>query len=344
MLNFCVLGTGLMGSRHALNVAENPRATLHCVVDVDPGAAQRVASEYGAKVAPDVGTALADPEVDVVMITTPASSHCELAIAAARAGKAIFCEKPLAEDIPSAREAVREVEKAGVASWMGFMKRFEPSHYALIQAVKAGEIGEVGMVIVTNRDPKLTLLDLMRTNHETAPYPLLRESTVHDFDLVRALLDEEPVQVYVVGSSMVDKRVAGLAEIDAAMTTLTTASGQLIHINNHYGAWYGYDQRIEVVGSKGMLRAENRPTTSLVRYMPDGATHDRLFSGPPDTNLYFHYKYEEAYRRELDLFIDAVESGAKPLITVEDGYRAQLLVEAAVESMQTNSPVKVPKA
>ena len=330
-----------MGTRHARNVAKTPRATLHSVVDIDRSAAERLASTHRAKVAPDLVSALADPEVDAVIITTPAGSHCELVVAAARAGKAIFCEKPLSTEIPSAREAVREVQTAGVPSFMGFMKRFEPSHHALIEAVQAGEVGRVEMVILTNRDPVVTIVDLMRETHETAPYTLLRESTVHDFDLARALLSEEPVEVYVMGSSLVDDEIAEMGEIDAAMTTLKTAGGQLCQINNIWRTVYGYDQRLEVFGSKGMLRAENRPTTSLVRYTADGALHDRLLSGPPDYSQPFLYKYAEAYPRELDHFIDAVQRGVQPAITVEDGFKAQLLVEAAVKSIQTDSPVMV---
>lgn len=340
MLNFCIVGTGLMGTRHAQNISENRRSNLYSVVDINLQAAKYVAEKYGAKIAPDIYSALDDKHVDVVMITSPASSHCELAISAARAGKAIFCEKPLAEDIRDAEKALKEISKAGVPSWMGFMKRFEPSHYALIRAVNSGEIGEIHMIVITNRDPKLTLLDLMRENHESAPYSLLRESTVHDFDLVRSLLLEEPTQVYVEASSMVDEKVKALDEIDSAMLILKTHSGTLIHINNYYGACYGYDQRIEVVGSKGMLRTENGPTTNLVKYSHDGSKHDRLFSGPPNMELFFQHKYEKAYIKELDLFIDAIESGQKPLVTVEDGYKAQVMVEASVESLKTGTVVK----
>ena len=125
------------------------------------------------------------------------------------------------------------------------------------------------------------------------------------------------------------------------MTTLKTASGRLCHINNIWRTAYGYDQRVEVFGSQGMVRAENRPTTGLVRYTAEGALHDRLLSGPTDSDRFFLYKYEEAYRRELDHFIDSVEAGVRPAITVEDGLRSQLLVEAAVKSIQTNTPVRV---
>jgi len=262
-------------------------------------------------------------------------------VAAARAGKAIFCEKPLAEDIPTARAAVEEVRKAGVPSFMGFMKRFEPSHLALIQAVKAGEIGDVELVLLTNRDPKVTLLELSRETHQTAPYTLLRESTVHDFDLARALLDDEPVEVYVAASSLVEPELGRLGEVDAAMTTMKTGRGALCHINNIWRTTYGYDQRLEVHGVKGMLRAENRPETGLVRYTDAGVLHDRLLSGPPGGSQFYFYKYAEAYPGEMNHFVESLEEGRRPMVSVEDGYRSQLLVEAAVESLKTNRPVRV---
>jgi myo-inositol 2-dehydrogenase/D-chiro-inositol 1-dehydrogenase len=341
MVRFCIFGAGRMGRLHARTISKNPKASLCYVIDVVPEAATSLASTYGATVAPDAETALADPEVDAVIITTPAGAHVDLLVAAAQAGKAIFCEKPIAEDISSAEAAVHEVEQAGVPTFMGFMKRFDPSFSAVEDAVRAGEIGTVELVILTNRDPKVTILELMKETHETAPYTLLRESTVHDFDMARALLGEEPAEVYVAASSLVDPEIAKLGEIDTAMTTLKTASGALCHINNTWRTVYGYDQRVEVFGSEGMLRAENSPATGVVRYTAEGAWHDRLFSGPPDSNDFFMYKYAESYLREMNHFIEALESGVPPRISVEDGFRTQRLVEAAVESLKTNLPVVV---
>ena len=341
MVRFCIFGAGQMGRRHARTLAEHPKAEVHSVCDLLADAAADLAGRHGAIALSNPESALADPAVDAVVITTPASSHAELVVAAARAGKAIFCEKPLAEDIPTASAAVEEVRKAGVPSFMGFMKRFEPSHLALIQAVKAGEIGDVELVLLTNRDPKVTLLELSQQTHHKAPYTLLRESTVHDFDMARALLDDEPVEVFVAASSLVEPELGRLGEVDTAMTTLKTGRGALCHINNIWRTTYGYDQRLEVHGAKGMLRAENRPETSLVRYTAAGALHDRLLSGPPDGSQFYFHKYAEAYPGEMNHFVEALEAGRRPMVSVEDGYRSQLLVEAAVESLKTNRPVQV---
>ncbi len=341
MLGFCIFGAGQMGSVHAQCIAANPKASLRKVVDVNHQAAEDLASRYGATVAADPETALADPEVDAVVIATPPAFHCDLVVASARAGKAIFCEKPVSEDIASARVAVQEVQKAGVPGFMGFMKRFYSGFRAVEEAARAGSIGTVEMVFVTNRDPKVTILDYLKATHESAPYALIRESTVHDFDMIRALLGEEPVEVYVAGSSKIDPEIAALNEIDTAMITLKTASGALGHINNSWRAVYGYDQRVEVFGSEGMLRAENRPETSTVRYTAEGALHSRLFSGPPSMDQFYLHMYADTYGAELSHFIEAVEKGTPPKISIEDGLRSQLLIEAALESIRTNRPVEV---
>ena len=341
MLQFCVFGAGRMGRKHAASLSALPDVRLRYVVDVEPEAARNLAAQYGAAVAPDAATALADPQLDAVIIATPALSHAELLVASARAGKAIFCEKPLATSISESLTVAREVRRAEVATCMGFMKRYEPGHYALHEAIAAGEIGKVEMVVLTNRDPKVTILGLLKEQHEVAPYTLLRESSVHDFDMARWMLGEEPVEVYVAGSALVDAEIAALGEIDTAMITLKTASGALCQINSSWRAVYGYDQRVEVFGSEGMLRAENRPVTSLVRYTRKGAFHDPLLSGPPGSNEFFLYRFAEAYPREMALFVDALKTGSRPMCSVEDGLRAQLIVEAAVESMKTNRPARV---
>ena len=151
----------------------------------------------------------------------------------------------------------------------------------------------------------------------------------------------KPVEVYVAASSLVEPELGRLGEVDTAMTTLKTARGALCHINNIWRTTYGYDQRLEVHGAKGMLRAENRPETNLVRYTAAGALHDRLLSGPPDGSQFYFHKYAEAYPGEMNHFVESLVEGRRPMISVEDGYRSQLLVEAAVESLKTNRPVQV---
>ena len=201
-------------------------------------------------------------------------------MAAARSHKAIFCEKPVAARTEDAIAAAKEAEHAGVPNFVGFMKRFDPGFQSLLEAVRDGVIGSVELSLITNRDPKVTILDLLRSTHETAPYALLRESTVHDFDLQLAILGPDIREVYAAGSALVSPQIAALDEIDTAMVTLRSASGALGHINNSWRAVYGYDQRIEVMGSEGMLESRNRPVTTNVLYSSSGAHQEPLFSGP----------------------------------------------------------------
>ena len=343
MLRFAIFGAGQMGRVHARSIAGDPNALLHSVVDISDEAAQNLATQYGAKVEPDAETALADPALDAVIISAPSGAHLDLVLASAQAGKAVFCEKPLAEDVNRAKIAVEQVLQTGVPTFMGFMKRFWPGFRSVEERLRAGLIGDPEIIILTNRDPQVTIIDYLVERHDTAPYCLLRESTVHDFDMARALLGEEPVEVFVASSSLVHPRIAEVGEIDTVLTTLQTASGKLCVINNSWRSCYGYDQRVEVMGSKGMLRAENRPETSAVLYTPEGALHDRLYSGPPDFHQFYLHLYAPTYPAELAHFIEVVEKGVPAKSNVVDGLRAQMLVEAAVQSVATGLPVKVPE-
>lgn len=339
MLGVCLCGAGRMGKVHARSLSLNPQARLLYVADVFTDAAETLAARYGARSTGDLEVALADPALDAVIIATPSLTHPDLLITVARAGKAIFCEKPLALETRRAIQAAAVVRQAGVPNMVGFNKRFDPSHAALATSVHAGQIGQVEMVLLTNRDPRVTIIDYLKATHDIAPHALVRESTVHDLDMARWLLGAEPVEVYAAGSALIDPEIAALDEIDTAMFTLKTAEDALCHINNSWRAVYGYDQRIEVFGSQGMLRAENRPTTSVVYYSAEGARHDRLFSGPRDSNEFFLHRYAESYQNEMNYFVESLCAGVKPSPSIEDGLRAQLLVQAAVDSLVSHKPV-----
>jgi myo-inositol 2-dehydrogenase / D-chiro-inositol 1-dehydrogenase len=339
VIRFCVVGTGRMGRLHATNIAEHPRAKLRFTFDADQASAQALGSHLGAEVARSLEEAVEHDEVDAVVVAVPATAHAEVIVAAARSHKAIFCEKPVAARTEDAIAAAKEAEHASVPNFVGFMKRFDPGFQSLLEAVREGVIGSVELSLITNRDPKITILDLLRSTHETAPYALLRESTVHDFDLQLAILGPDIREVYAAGSALVSPQIAALDEIDTAMVTLRTASGALGHINNSWRAVYGYDQRIEVMGSEGMLESRNRPVTTNVLYSSSGAHRPPLFSGPDGTNDFFMFKYEQAYKHELDYFITCLETGESMSPSLADGVRAQLLVEAAIESLVEKRPM-----
>jgi myo-inositol 2-dehydrogenase / D-chiro-inositol 1-dehydrogenase len=333
-----------MGRLRATAIARHPSARLVAVFDTDHEACERLAAEFQVDAVGSADAAIARSEA--VVISTPSKSHAELVIAAAGRGKAVFCEKPLALDVEAATAAVAAVEAADVPSMVGFSKRFDPARRALEDSVRAGEIGRVEMVLLTNRDPNTIgfrpLIDYLRELHATAPFGLIRESTVHDFDTARALLGDEPTELYAIGSNLSSSEMAEFSEPDTVSVTMRTASGSICHINGSWRTSYGYDQRIEVVGSTGMLRVENGPRPPVVRYDETGRHTGRMFEGPPGNFDNWMFAFAEAYPAELNHFVDCVLAGRRPMVSVRDGLRAQVLVEAAVASLRSGSPVAVP--
>jgi myo-inositol 2-dehydrogenase/D-chiro-inositol 1-dehydrogenase len=326
MLRFALFGAGRIGAMHAANIAANPRAALHCVYDVHAPTATKVAQAHGARVAPEVAAALA--EVDAVLIASSTDTHVDLITAAARAGKPILCEKPIDLDIRRVERCRQEIAGLNVPVQIGFNRRYDPSVRALAEAVWAGEIGALELLIITSRDPALASMEYMRVSGG-----IFRDMTIHDFDLARFVLGEEPAEVYATGSVKVEPALAEIHDVDTAMVVLKAASGTLVHINNSRRAVYGYDQRVEAFGSKGMLQSDNRRATTLRRY-------DAGRTDAQDPLLHFFIqRYAEAYVHELNDFIDVVERGRKPTVDFEDGRRALIIADAAWESVHSGRAV-----
>jgi myo-inositol 2-dehydrogenase/D-chiro-inositol 1-dehydrogenase len=328
MLRFAQFGAGRIGAIHAANLAALNETQLLHVVDVNADAARTLAARHGAQVS-SVTAALADPNVDAVIIASSTDTHADLAIAAARAGKAIFCEKPIDLSLKRVDACLAAVKKAKVPMFVGFNRRFDPSFAALHARIAQGDIGSVEQVIISSRDPGLPPISYLKVSGGQ-----FRDMTIHDFDMARWLLGEEPVELFAYGTCLVDPAVAKVGDTDSAMVVMKTASGKLCHINNSRRASYGYDQRLEVHGSKGRLMAGNRTATTVE--LADGAA---VTSEKP---LYFFLeRYADAYRAELSAFVDAVVN-RKPLpVTAHDGRQAIVLAEAAVKSLKTGRPVRL---
>jgi myo-inositol 2-dehydrogenase/D-chiro-inositol 1-dehydrogenase len=314
---------------HAENLVRRTDARLLYVVDTKAAAAKALAEPLGAKQA-TAEEVFADRNVKAVLIASSTGSHADLSIAAARAGKAIFCEKPVDLTMAKTELCIREVEKAGVPMFVGFNRRFDPSFRALKTRLDAGEIGRVEQVIITNRDPGLPDLRFLRTSGG-----LYLDFTIHDFDMARWLLGEEPVEVFAWGAVLVDKRVKTVGkDIDSAMLLLRTASGRMCHINNTRRAVYGYDQRIEVLGEKGMLRAENLTPTTVEQFGASSTAKDNPWPN-------FQTRYAEAYAAEVGSFIRSVERGEPAEVGPRDGREVLVLAEAAFKSSQSGKPVRI---
>ena len=265
MIRFAVLGCGRIGRMHADNLAAHPKARLVWAYDVHRPAAVAVAEAHGCRVAGSVAEALGDANVDAVLIASSTDTHVELITAAAKAGKAILCEKPIDLDLAKVDACWAEIGGLGVPIQIGFNRRYDPSFNAVAKAIRGGEIGDLRQVIITSRDPEIPPVAYMKVAGG-----LLRDMTIHDFDLARFMLGEEPVEVAAFANALIAQEVRDLGEHDTAMILLRTASGRQCSITNYRKATYGYDQRVEAVGELGMLKAENRR-----------AHHGRALGRPP---------------------------------------------------------------
>ena len=329
MIGVAVLGAGRIGKYYARNVTLNPRCKLVAVADPVKEAASALAQNLGCEGMTDVRAAIARPDVNAIVIGTPTDTHVDYTLDGARRGKAVLCEKPIDLDIKKADAAVAEIEKLGAKVMIAFNRRFDPSSQALKKAIDAGAIGDVHQVIITSRDPSPPPATY------TGSGGIFRDMTIHDFDMARFLLGDEPVEILASATCLVDPAIGKAGDFDTLMVIMRTASGKQCHINNSRKAVYGYDQRFEVFGSRGMLMNDNLRASTL-RSFTETQTEVR----EPLLNFFLE-RYEAAYRQELDAFIDAVADNKKMPVTARDGRQALRLADAALESATTGKMVKV---
>jgi myo-inositol 2-dehydrogenase/D-chiro-inositol 1-dehydrogenase len=332
MIRIAVLGAGRIGRIHGRNAASHPNARLVAVADPHAPSAEALAEATGAEVA-GLDAIVERSDVDAILVCTPTTTHADLIERGARAGKAIFCEKPV--DLSSARieSCLAAVEKAGAPLMIGFNRRFDPNFASLRRRLADGEVGDVELVTILSRDPGPPPVSYIATSGG-----LFRDMMIHDLDMARfLLLGDEPVEVHAVGSSLVDPAIGHAGDVDTAAVLLKTASGRIVQISNSRRATYGYDQRVEVHGSKGMIRAGNIHRTTV-----EVATASGISADPVQD--FFLERYAEAYRAELTAFLDAVTAGTKPEPSGQDGLKAQRLADAATESAQSGKPVRLDRA
>jgi len=328
MVEFCLVGGGFIGPLHAANIAAHPSARLAWVVDLDLAVAEKLAGKHGARATASLDAALADTAVGVVMICTPPRTHAAIIERAARAGKAVFCEKPVDLDLVRVDACAKVLEDTRTPFFVAFNRRFDPSHRALFDAIRAGDIGRPEMLVLSSRDPEISPPDYVAA----MPYGIFYDTMIHDFDMVRWLLADEPVEITARTACMLDTTENPHRDPDTAMVMLTMASGALVHVNSSFRAVYGYDQRIEAFGAKGMLISHNHQPTLLERYDAAGIRRDPLLR-------FFIERYAESYARELDDFIRAIGEQRPPTIGLDDGRRALRIAEAAVASAKSGKSV-----
>ena len=331
MLRIAVLGCGRIGQMHADNVAKHPRAQLVAVYDVYAPAAEKVALAQGVPAAASAEEIFSSPEVDAVLIATATPTHADYIEKAIAAGKAVLCEKPIDLNLERVNACAAKIGNTRLPIQLGFNRRYDPGHSAARAALLNGEIGDLHQVIITSRDPGLP----PRAYLEAAG-GLFRDMTIHDFDLARFMLGEEPTEVFAIADALVDPALgAELKEVDSAMFILRTASGKQCTINNSRAAVYGYDQRVELLGSNGMLISDNRKPHELRRFT------GKSVEGSEPYQFFFLERYHDAFMAEIDGFVDCVEKGAAPLASFEDGRKALILAEAAYLSLRERRLVRV---
>jgi myo-inositol 2-dehydrogenase/D-chiro-inositol 1-dehydrogenase len=323
-----LLGAGRIGRIHGSNISAHPRARLVALADASADAARSLAEAIGAEVR-DLNAIIEAADIDAVLIGTPTDTHADLIERAARAGKAIFCEKPVSLDADRTRACLDVVRETGARLMVGFNRRFDPSFAALKQRIAAGEIGRVELVTILSRDPSPPPLDYVARSGG-----LFRDMMIHDFDMARFLLGEEPVEVHAVGACLVDPGIGQAGDVDTAAVLLKTASGKIAQISNSRRATYGYDQRVEVHGCAGLLAAGNQHATTITFAGEHGCTSDPALP-------FFLERYAQAYQNELESFVTGILDGKLLMPSGEDGLRAQVLADAATWSAKTGESVRV---
>jgi len=326
MIKLALLGAGRIGQVHGRTIKGMDTATVTAVSDFYPDTAKTLADAMGAAVR-DNAAIMASEDVDAVVIGTPTDTHFDLIQQAAESGKDIFCEKPVDMSADRIRALIKIIDQTGVQFMTGFNRRFDPS-FADVQArITAGEVGDVEMVTILSRDPSPPPLSYIKSSGG-----IFRDMMIHDLDMARFLLGADPVEVVAYGSALVDPAIADAGDVDTAGVMLKTASGQICQISNSRRASYGYDQRIEVHGAKGMLRAENHLENTVEVATETG------FRRAPTLNFFLE-RYESAYRLEMAHFVRCLSTGTAVTPTIHDGLQAQIMADAATLSCQTGKPV-----
>ncbi|MHB9373806.1 Gfo/Idh/MocA family oxidoreductase [Pseudomonas amygdali] len=330
ILRLGLIGAGRMGSFHGQTAAHHiPGACLAAIADPTPGQASRLAAELGVdRVYTDPQQLLDDPDLDGVLIAAPARSHAELVISAARAGKGVFCEKPMAITLKEADRAIAAAADAGVPLQVGFNRRFAKSFRTAHLNVVEGRIGTPQLLRSLTRDPALN-------NPAASPqWVIFLETLIHDFDTLRYLNPgAEAVSVFVMADALIAPDYKNNGFLDTAMVMIRFDNGAIATAEASFQAVYGYDVRGEVFGSAGMLTMGNVSESDLTRYLTNGIQAD---SQRLDTDL-----LRDAYIAELNHFADCLRTGAKPLASGEDARAALAIARACIESFQQGRPVAV---
>ena len=328
MLKVGILGAGRIAGVHATAISSHPESQLVAVSDVFPENAKKLALKYGAE-ARATEDIIADKSIDAVLIATSTDTHSDLIEAATAAGKAVLCEKPVDLSLERARACQASTFATGKPVMIGFNRRFDPNFSALKAGLNAGEIGKAELLSITSFDPAPPPVAYIKVSGG-----LFRDMMIHDFDMANFIMGDAPVSVTAAASSIVSSEIGAAGDVDTAVVTLTYADGRIAVIKNSRRAVYGYDQRVELLGSEGLLQAQNMLENTVVKSTTQGVT------GAKPT-YFFLERYMPAYAAEWSAFVTAVTGCAPVPVTLADGVAALAMAEAATRSAKTGNPVRL---
>jgi myo-inositol 2-dehydrogenase/D-chiro-inositol 1-dehydrogenase len=325
-LRFCLFGAGEMATIHAMNLMSVARVKIAYVVDPSAERSAALALATGAQ-AVDTDTAFADPTIDAYVIASPPRTHADYLDRAAQTRAYVFCEKPIDHDMTRIQACMAALKGREGFVQLGFNRRFDNQFVALKQAITAGRIGSVEQVLIISRDAEAPPVEGFI--HSSG---LLKETAVHDFDLIRWLLEDEVAEVYVMADALINPDYLTVGQIDTTTTAIRMAKGTHVTVLNSLRAAYGYDQRIEVLGTLGQASVGNVPESLVILSTVDGIRGEKPLHN-------YHQRYAQAYRTEILAFAETVATGGMVTPDATDGLRASAIAEAAILSMTTKAPV-----
>jgi len=321
MYRFALLGAGFIGSVHAASLADHPRVDFAVVYDIDSLRAKRLAAAHGVHAVDSLEAAFDPDHLDALLIASSTDTHAEYLRRAADAGLAVLCEKPIDLDLDRAADAARYARRHGVPTMVDFNRRFDRDYAELKRAVDAGEIGDVELIQLTTRGPQMPPLDYIAVSGGQ-----MRDQTIHFFDLARWISGVDPVEAYAAGTALAEPRLVDYEDVDTSVVTLRLSTGALVQIDSARRIGYGYDERIEVLGSTGMIEARRNRTGSVSRYQAGRIIDDGLHAG-------WFERVQPTYAAALDHFVRCLEDSSAITPSLDDGLKAQAIAEAATRSL-----------
>ncbi|RUA20036.1 MAG: inositol 2-dehydrogenase [Alphaproteobacteria bacterium] len=331
MINIALFGLGRIGVMHAQNIYLNNNCSLQYVFDIDQVLAKKIAKKFNSISIKNTRIAYTDKNVDVIFITTPTSTHIKYIMEAVKFKKTIFCEKPLDLNIKKINQCKKFIKKYNPKIQVGFNRRYDPGHYALKKSIQIGEIGKLEKIIITSRDPAPPSMAYLKVSGG-----IFRDMTIHDFDLIRFYLGNDEVkEIFATTTNLLDLRIKKINDYELAMCLIKSEKGVICMINNSRHCSYGYDQRVEVFGSKGMVISGNRRDYASEKFLGSKTAIKR-----PLLNFFID-RYEKAYQLQLNDLVYLVQKRKNPRASFEEGRKAIIIANAAYKSLKFNKVVKI---